>query len=313
MNAEVGVVGSTRAGAPLPQVADYFRAIVSLGRRSFRPALPALLLLYFYRLGIGVYVALSDYAYPEGRDAIGAFLPQIAIIGTFVPLLLLIYTPFLPLQDGILRGRDVSFGAAIRQVLEVAWSFMISGVVQMLILFTPFVALCVVAGIMVSVSRADPDTARVVAMAFVLLAGLVWSLVGSLFLMFATPAVVLDGEGPVRSITTSIRLVRENLAGVLGRLLAFVFVATIVYLFAMMPSAILTAAERSSGLASAPFKVAGVIWSSAIDTVFFPFWVAALMALYRALAPRAAETGSGAPVAIEDELRPATAARAPFE
>ena len=311
MNAEVAVIGPARAGTPLPQVADYFRAIVDLGRRSFRPALPALLLLYFYRLGIGVYTALSDYTYPEGRDAIGAFLPQVAIMGTFVPLLLLVYTPFLPLQDSILRGRSMSFTAAIRQVFEVAWNFMLSGIAQMLILFTPFIALCIVAGIMVSVSGADPEAARVIAMAFVLFGGLVWTLVGSLFLMFATPAVVLDGEGPVRSISTSIRLVREHLAGLLGRLLAFAFVATIAYFFAMMPAAILTAAERSSDVASVPFRVAGVIWSSAVDTVSFPFWVAALMVLYRALVPPASEARSRAAMAIEVEIRPASTA--PFE
>ena len=311
MNVEVAAIGSKRAGTPLPYVADYLRAIVDLGRRSFRPALPALLLLYFYRLAIGVYMALSDYTYPEGGDAIGAILPQVAIMGTFVPLLLLIYTPFLPLQDGLLRGRGVSFTAAIRQVFEVSWNFMLSGVAQVLILFTPFVALCLVAGIMVSVSGADPEAARVVAMAFVLLAGCLWTLVGSLFLMFATPAVVLDGEGPVRSISTSIRLVRGHLSGLVGRLVAFAFVATIAYLFAMMPAAILTAAERSSDVVSVPFKVAGVIWSSAVDTLSFPFWVAALMVLYRALVPPASDAQSRAALAIEAEFRPASTA--PFE
>jgi len=309
MSAEVAVIGPARAGTPLPQVGKYFRAIVDLGRRTFRPALPALLFLYFYRLGLGVYVALSDYTYPEGRDAIGAFLPQVAIMGTFVPLLLLIYTPFLPLQDGLLRGRAMSFTAAIRHVFEVAWNFMLSGIVQVLILFTPLVAVCIVAGAMISLGRADPEAARAVAVAFVLVTGFAWMLVGSLFLMFATPAVVLDGEGPVRSVSMSIRLVRGHLAGLVGRLLAFVFIATIAYVFAMMPSAMLTAAERVSEVTSVPFRVAGVIWSSAVDTVSFPFWVASLMVLYRALVPPASEAQSREAVAIEDEIRPGTAAR----
>jgi hypothetical protein len=105
--------------------------------------------------------------------------------------------------------------------------------------------------------------------------------------------------------------VSRNLGAVLGRLFAFGFLATVVYFLATMPSSILGAVERSSGIASAPLKIAGVVWSSAVDTLFFPFWVAALMVLYRSLRPGLVDVRGSVPVAIDDDFR--TAARAPFE
>jgi hypothetical protein len=149
-------------------------------------------------------------------------------------------------------------------------------------------------------------------LALVLIAGFVWMLIAGVLLMFATPAVVLDAEGPVQSIRTSVRLVTGNLGALLGRLLAFGFVATVLYIAATLPAQLLNAVERASGAASAPLKVASVIWTSAIDTLSFPFWVAALLVLYRALAPRSGAARAGT-VALEDEFHPAAATNAPFE
>lgn len=308
MITQAATIGATPARAPLPSYGDYFRAVIDLGRRSIRPALPALALLYFYRLGMGVYLAFSSLSYPDaGVEALKAIVPQIAIIASFLPMLLLVYTPFLPLQDGVLRGREVTFMGSIRRVLEVAWNFMLSGIVQVLILFTPFVGLAVAAGLMFP--DAGPDTAgkSFALVGLIMFVGTLWFAIASLFLIFATPTVVLDGEGPVHSVGTSIKLVRKHLGGILGRLVTFVFFTTIVYFVAIMPAAMLTAVERSSGVASAPLKIAGVIWSSAIDSLFFSFWVAALMTLYRALVPAADATGAGAAGAAQGEegVRPA--------
>jgi len=311
MNAEVAAIGPSRAA--LPGIADYLRAIWDLGRRSLKPALPALAFLYFYRLGMGAYIAMSDYGYPHGADAIGAIVPQIVVIASFVPLLLLVYTPFLPLQDALLRGREMSFLAAIRRVLETAWNFMLSGIAQMLVFFVPVAVILVLAGIMIPSTGGEAASARLLAMSVAFLGGFTWCLVAGILMIFATPAVVLDGEGPVQSIRTSFRLVTRNLGGVLGRLIAFAFLSFVVYVFASMPATILTTIERSSGLSSAPLKIASVVWSSAMDTVFFPFWVAALMVLYRALLPYSGEERVGAPVAIDEEFQPASATHAPFE
>jgi len=311
MDAQVAAIGPARAA--LPGIADYFRAIWDLGRRSLKPALPALAFLYFYRLGMGAYIAMSDTTYPQGADAIGAIVPQIVVIASFVPLLLLVYTPFLPLQEALLRGRKMNFLTAIRRVLETTWNFMVSGIVQMLVFFVPFAVILVIAGIMMPSTGGEAYSARLLAMSFAFLAGVVWWFIAGLLMIFATPAVVLDGEGPVQSIRTSFRLVTRNLGGVLGRFIAFAFLSLVLYIFASMPATILTTIERSSGLSSVPLKIASVVWSSALDTIFFPFWVAALMVLYRALRPCSGEERAGAPVAIDEEFQPASAARAPFE
>ena len=309
MNATAAAIDRTRAG--LLSIPAYLTAVWDLGLRSLKPALPALGFLYFYRLGMGAYVALSDYSYPLGKDALGAILPQLAVIASFMPLLLLIYTPFLPLQDGLMRGAEMTFLSAIRRVFEESWNFMLSGIVQVLVFFIPFMVIAVVAGLMLPATAGDVDPTRLLAASFAALAGLAWAMIAGLFMIFATPALVLDSEGPVQSLRTSFHLVSRNLGAVLGRLFAFAFVATVVYFLATMPSSILGAVERSSGIASAPLKLAGVVWSSAVDTLFFPIWVAALMVLYRSLRPALADTRGSVPVAVDEEFR--TPARAPFE
>ena len=137
-------------------------------------------------------------------------------------------------------------------------------------------------------------------LAFTLLAVFGWTVLATFFMMFATPAVVLDGEGPVQSLRTSVQLVSRNLGGVLGRLLAFAFLATVAYIVATIPAAILGAVERTSEVTSVPIKIAGVIWTSAADTLFFPFWIAALMVLYRSMRRPAAEAGAQAPIELGD-------------
>ena len=116
----------------------------------------------------------------------------------------------------------------------------------------------------------------------------------------------------MQSLRTSAHLASRNLGGILGRLLAFAFLMTFAYVVATIPASILGAVERTAEVTSAPIKIASVIWTSAVDTLFFPFWIAALMVLYRSLRP-AAEIRSQAPVELGEEYRPASAVRAPFE
>jgi hypothetical protein len=312
MNSEAAAIGTARGG--LPSFPAYLTSVIDLGRRSLRPALPALGFLYFYRLGIGAYMALSDYSFPQGKDALGAFGPQLAVIASFLPLLVLVYTPFLPLQDSLLRGQAMSFLSAIRRVLEKSVDFMLSGIVQALVLFVPFVLICGVAGALLpSGDSGGMNSPRMIFLAFTLLALFGWTILATFFMMFATPAVVLDGEGPVPSLRTSMQLVSRNLGGILGRLLALAFLMVVAYIVATIPASILGAVERTAEVTSVPLKIAGVIWTSAVDTLFFPFWFAALMVLYRSLRPAASETRAQAPIELGDEYRPATAARAPFE
>jgi hypothetical protein len=311
MNAEMAVVGPARIR--LPSIADYVGAIWNLGRRSLAPGLPALAFVYFYRLGLGAYLTLSDTTYPQGMDALGIIGPQLAVIAAFVPLLLMIYTAFLPLQDSILRARPVTFLGAIRRVFETAWNLTLSGTAQAVILLLPLAVLLFITGLVLPDTGGEADPTSLVVMSFVLLAGLAWALIASLPMAFATPAVVLDDEGPIQSLRTSVRLTLSHLGGILGRFVGFGFPAIVIYCMVRMPTVILTNAAVASGAASVPIKLAALIWASAVDTLFFPFWVAALMVLYRALVPPAAATRGGAPIAIDEDQRPALATRAPFE
>jgi hypothetical protein len=312
MNAEGVATGRPRPA--LPRVADYLRAVLDLGRRSLRPALPALAFLYFFRVGMGVYVALSNYSYSLGPEAMASIVPKLAELVSFLPMLLLVYTPVLPLQDSILQGTPMSFRAAVRRVLECAWNFTLSGIAQVIVFFVPAVVLAIGVGLVIPDSGGYADPSRFALLVLVLVAAfVVWWMIAGFLLMFATPAVVLDAEGPLQSIRTSFRLVVGNLGAVLGRFFAFAFLAIVAYLLATMPAQMLAAVERASGATSSPLKIAAVIWTSAIVTLFFPFWAAALLVLYRSLVPHAGAAPGGAPVALDDDFRPATAANAPFE
>ncbi|HYR69542.1 MAG TPA: hypothetical protein VER77_06635, partial [Candidatus Dormibacteraeota bacterium] len=102
----------------LPPIDTYLRAVIALGFASLRRALPALGFLYCYRLGMGLYLALSrDSSSPFGvYDERTLVLTAAMYVVAYFPMLVLITTPFLPLQDSILRGEHRSFGASVRLV-----------------------------------------------------------------------------------------------------------------------------------------------------------------------------------------------------
>jgi hypothetical protein len=110
-------------------------------------------------------------------------------------------------------------------------------------------------------------------------------LVTSFFMIFAMPAVVLDGEGPLHSLRTSCRLVWRNLGSALGRLLTLAFLATVAYKVATIPSSILGAAGRTSAVAAALIASRRRDLDERGRYPLLPFWVAAVVVLYRSLRP----------------------------
>jgi len=261
----------------LPGVPAYLRSVFELGRCSLRPALPALAFLFLYRLGIGAYGALTNYSFAMGKGALGlkAVVNATPILFlAFISFLAFIYVPFLPLQESLLRGRPIHFLEAIRRVLRVSVNLTLSGIAQVLILLGPISPIAFIG------ARLLPDP-----FGPLLWIGFAWLAAAAFFMIFATPAVVLDGEGPLHSLWTSCRLVSRNLGSALGRLLTLAFLAVVAYKLATIPSSILGAVGRTSGVAAAPIKLAAVNWTSAADTLFFPFWVAGVMVLYRSLRP----------------------------
>ncbi len=295
----------------LPPFRVYLRDVFDLGRRSFRPALPALALLYFYGIGTGIFFAMNPESGIAQAKSAAAYLPALAALVAFLPMLMLIYTPFLPLQDALLRDEELSFRAAVRRVLELAWHFLVSGAVQTLILLAPVVAIAVVAALAGAfagtAARALPGAAAGAAILAVVLS-LGWFAVAAAFMVFATPAVVLDGRGPIRSIGLSVRLVGGHFWGILGRLLGYFVAMVLAAMIANAPVAFMTAAARAAGGdGSTPLLILESIWSSAVSALLFPFAVAALLLLYRALyaapAPAAAEPAPG-PVGLKPAANP---------
>ncbi len=308
MTVEAGPIGRERGA--LPGVVTYLRAIWDLGRRTLRPALPALAFMYFYRVGMGVYTALSADSYVAGSNPTAAILPRLVTAAAIVPLVLFLYAPMLPLQDSLLRGQAISFTAAFRRTFEVSWNLTLSGILQGLFLFAPFVLLMVGLGLAWGLSETSP--LRLAALAVGVGLCMIWFVIGALLMFFATPAVVLDGESPVRSVQTSLGLALPRFPGLLGRLIAFGVLELLAFFVLVMPATMLTGVEHAAGITSVPIRIAVAIWSSAVETITFPFSVAAMMVLYRALVP-VAEPRGGAPVLLDEEYRPATVTSAPFE
>jgi hypothetical protein len=309
----------------MERLPDYLRTVWDVGRKSIRPALPALTFLYFYRVGLEAYVAVSDRTSALQGGTVD-FLPGLAMAATFLPLVLLVYTPMLPLQDSILQDRPIPFLAAVRRTLECAWNLTLSGLVQLLMLVLPFFVICMGAaivlpmgtgsrlgtlGTMIGVNN-EIDSAKLLVIAVTGILGLLTMAVVLLLLIFAMQALVLDGEGPIRSIRTSIRLVLSHLGYVTGRMLAFGFLSFVGLIVLTLPTGILEQVADVSGANVLPFKVASIVWSSLAAVLFFPFGSASITVLYRSLVP-ATGASSPAPVALEEEYRPARATTAPFE
>src|SRR5258706_7247171 len=99
MTAEADQIGPEMVS--LPGVPAYLRSVYELGRRSFRPALPALAFLFLCRLGMDVYGVLTNYSHAMGKGVLGV---KTAINSAPLLFLFLIYIPYLPLQHNLLRG-----------------------------------------------------------------------------------------------------------------------------------------------------------------------------------------------------------------
>jgi len=280
---------------PLPPVSVFLREVLSLGFRSLIPAISALLLLCFYRFGMGLYLefagdATSPLGLPDPRAQAAHLILEIS---AYLPLLVLVYTPFLPLQDAILRGGRKGFLNSMRQVLECMIPFTLSSIAQVVILTTPLVVMIALAAVTLSTVQDTPKEVLTGTMFLLVLPAFGWIAIAGLLMLFATPALVLDGLGPLRSIRFSVREVARHFWGIVGRLFVGFLMIFAGVILACFPASILGMAALVSGADPPPLKVARVFWTSIVTALAFPFTVAVLMILYRAVAPAAAVGGGG--------------------
>ena len=288
----------------LPPVGVYLRAILALGLGSLRRGFPAVVFLYFYRLGMSLYLAFSaDASSPLGTVDQETLILSAAMQGVaYIPLLALVYTPFLSLQDSILAGGRRSLFESMRIVLERLVPFVVSIVLQCLLMFGPPTLLF--AGALMVLQGVPPGGEDIVRMVAVLaiVPCILWVLLMATFVMFAIPFLILDSRGPVVSIRLSFDLVARHFWGLSGRLTAFFLAAMLLVAVASLPEVILHVASTATGYDAPLFKIARVIWSSAVSALLFPFSVASFTILYRAMVPGPAGAGG-----------PATAAAPPSE
>ena len=302
--------------APLPPAGDYLRQVFQLGVRSIKPALPALVLLYFYRFGMELYLTVqrstnTPLGFPDYQSKIVLIVLMVA---AYLPILVLVWTPFLPLQDGLLRGIKRSFIESARQVLELVWPYGLSSALQGLIIGgPPCVLLVIVALAMAPLGSAMPDGVRAGVVLLALAPCFIWILLSVFFLAFATPLLVLDGRGPVASIRESVDLIRKHFGGLLGRVILFVLLMTMAALFASLPSGMLTMVSAVAKGRLVGVDVAKAFWDSLVGTALYPFSIAALVVLYRALVPAVStpEAGLTAPPDASPRLDDATTTATP--
>lgn len=272
---------------PLPPVGSFLSDVFSLGFRSLIPALPTLTLLCFYRFGMGLYLEFavkqtSPLGLPDERAAPAHMILTAA---AYLPLLVLVYTPFLPLQDAIIRGGRKSFLDSIRHVLECMVPFSLSSLAQIVILMAPVLVMAFIVAAALSTVPEAPKEVVMGTVFLLLLPVVAWVVIAGLFMLFATPALILDGHGPIQSLVFSAREVARHFFSVLGRLFAGFGVIIVAIVLASFPASILKMTAAAAGIHSPPLTIAQVFWTSVVAAVAFPFTVAVLTTLYRAVAP----------------------------
>lgn len=296
-DAMTDAAAATAPSRRLPPLGAYLRELTRLGLRSIPAAVPALVFLWFYHFGTALYLELAGQGTTSlgHRDSSTIMTHALMKISAYLPLLVLVYTPFLPLQDSLLRGESPSFFRSIRIVLERMVPFIGSVVLQILIVIVP---VAIVTAILVAVVSPFPTLPREVVLLITvatIVPVLMWLLLSSFFLVFAIPGVILSDLGAKVAISASARLVGSHFFGLFGRFLAFFVVLFVVVFAASLPAGLLAAAADAVSGAQPAFRMAALLWNALVTALTFPFWVGALLVLYRALVP-APETQADAAV-----------------
>lgn len=279
----------------LPAPSAYLRGVIDLGRSSIPRAIPALLFLWAYHFGTGLFLELSGGGTsPLGYHDTAAMTTQLMMkMVAALPLFVLVYTPFLPLQDGLLRGEPVTFWAAARHVLERIVPLVLSVVLQILIVGAPVM---LVGGIVVAAFGVAglPREILAVILVVALIPLILWLLVMGTLLVFATPNVVLSDRGPWRAITASVRLSGGHFWVIVLRFILFFIMLMIAVMIVTLPVMFASTLMGWVTRAQPFFRISTLLWTSLLTAFTFPFGVASVLLLYRALVPAGAMADTAA-------------------
>ncbi|MGE5175163.1 MAG: hypothetical protein ACM3JJ_02205 [Hyphomicrobiales bacterium] len=302
----------------LPPVSGFLRESFSLGNRSIRRALPALVFLCFYYFGTGLYLEFAVKATgPLGEpDARAQIVHLMMSLVAYLPLLVLIQLPFLPLQDTLRRGERIGFLDAIRRVLERFPALAGAGIVQSLVVFVPALLILLIGAAFVAGAGTVSQEAAMAAVLLLLFPVVAWCALASAYFSFVGPIVILDAGGPLDSIRRSLSLVWGHFWGLAGRVFLFTVLVILGFMVVTFPATMLQVGAAVSGAEPPAVKASRVLWTSVATALILPYWVAALVVLYRSLVPGAEETapGEAAPPAPGPTVGPSSpdpAARTP--
>lgn len=281
--------------------------------------MPALVALYCYRFGMELYVILSgarttSLGYADPRATILFFA---VVAASYLPVLVIIWTPFLPFQDALLRGQPRSFIDSVKMVLEKVWPYTLSSAFQGLVIMGPVVIVIIVAAVIFAAIPASLGSVRSLAIVLAMIPTFLWVIAAAFLTAFATPLVLLDDRGPVASVRESIGIIRRHFGGLFGRVFIFLLAIMFAGMFASLPSGVLSMVSAVAKQRLIGVEMARALWDSAVATATYPFTFAAVLILYRALvpgagAPAVAEAPSAVALPLDDERTTATSPY-PFE
>jgi hypothetical protein len=162
------------------------------------------------------------------------------------------------------------------------------------VIAVPSLLVLLVGAAFVAGARTVSPEAAVLAVVLLLLPIGAWVAVSSAYFTFAGPAIILDESGPIEGIRVSVALVWRNFWGLTGRFLVWSLLAVLGYVVATFPATMLLVGATVSGSDPLPVQIARVLWTSVATAILLPFWVSAVLALYRGLVPSTAAGDGGA-------------------
>jgi hypothetical protein len=134
----------------------------------------------------------------------------------------------------------------------------------------------------------DPDAYHAIVSAVtrtVLVPSVCWIIGVNVFLLFATPYLLLENRGPLRSLRLSAVLVARHALRDWGRFASLALLWLALGAAAWLPSAAMRAATGSHAGRSAIGLLVSAVWSAGSTALALAFGTAGLVVLFRRLVP----------------------------
>jgi len=281
---------------PLARAAEALSAAISLGRRSLRPASAILLsvaLVCFVRAGLAEEFFRSPIPLTQNPGPLPA-LTSMLLTAVVLSVLSVGFLLLLPLQDGLEQGQPANERAAARVVFRRATPLAISGLIQAAIVFGPpavlFVSLTTreVRAVLAAGGTLDAETLLTVQAAVLhgsLAACCSWLAITNALFLFATPLLLLESRGPLRSIGLSAALFLRRVFPDWARFLSIALLWGLLYVAVVLPESEILRALAHLPRWSFLRSVLPAAWTAISTTLALAYGTAGLVVLFRRLVP----------------------------